>query len=98
MQDLDDSQAEAYVLTSLAESHVGLGHYPSAISNLKRSLRLRRTVGDLEGEIGVLHDLAAIYETLDDPDKAWDVREEAMSKKVELEEAPGVYPVAERSN
>lgn len=97
LQDLDDSQAEAYMLSSLAETYSRLEHYPSALSNLKRSLRLRREVGDLEGEVGVLYDLAEIYEKLENPDKSRHAREEAMSKKAELEVREG-YPVAERSS
>ena len=48
MRDLNDLRAEAYVLTSLAESYAGLGHYPSALSCLRRSLRLRRRIGDMK--------------------------------------------------
>jgi predicted ATPase/DNA-binding SARP family transcriptional activator len=97
LRDLEDSQAEAYVLSSLAETYRRLGHYPSALSQLKRSLRLRRTVGDLEGEICVLHDLAGIYEKLDIPDKSQEVKEEAMSKKTQLETLK-IYPIVERSS
>jgi hypothetical protein len=39
LQGMNDLQAEAYVLSSLAESHSRLGHYPSALSCLRRSLR-----------------------------------------------------------
>jgi tetratricopeptide (TPR) repeat protein len=97
LRDLDDPQAEAYVLSSLAETYRRLGHYPSALSQLKRSLRLRRTVGDLEGEVGVLQNLAEIYEKQDIPDKSQEVKEEAMSKKTQLE-ALKIYPIVERSS
>ncbi len=62
LRDLNDFQAEAYALTSLAESYTWLGHYPSAVSCLRRSLRLRRKIGDEKGEVGVLRDLAEAYE------------------------------------
>lgn len=71
-------------------------HETQSPVHLKRSLRLRRMVGDLEGEIGVLYDLAKIYEKLEDPDKVRGARDEAMSKKAQLEEAQEAYPVAER--
>lgn len=81
MRDLNDLRAEAYVLTSLAESYAGLGHYPSALSCLRRSLRLRRRIGDDEGEVGVLRDLAEVYEALGDAARARACSEEAASKR-----------------
>jgi tetratricopeptide (TPR) repeat protein len=86
-EELSDLQAEAYVLSSLAESHGKLGHYPSALSCLRRSLRLRRKVGDKEGEVGVLYDLARIYENLGDTDRSRACLEEAALKKGTLEQA-----------
>jgi predicted Zn-dependent protease len=84
-EELSDLQAEAYVLSSLAESHGKLGHYPSALSCLRRSLR--RKVGDKEGEVGVLYDLARIYENLGDTDRSRACSEEAALKKGMLEQA-----------
>ena len=71
----------SYVLSSVAESHLGLGHHPSALSCLKRSLRLRRKIGDKEGEAGVLRDLAEVYEDLGDTDLARKARDEVASKE-----------------
>jgi tetratricopeptide (TPR) repeat protein len=86
------------VLSSLAESHLGLGHHPSALSCLKRSLRLRRKVGDKEGEVGVLYDLAKVYENLGDTDLARKAREEAASKEGTSGEAREAVPIVERRN
>jgi hypothetical protein len=56
---------------------------------------LRKKIGDEEGEIGVLQDLAGIHEELGDISHARTYSEEAASKKGALEEtASGV----ERSN
>jgi FimV-like protein len=93
LRDLNDPQTEAYLLSSLAESHRRLKHYPSALSCLRRSLRLRRRIGDEEGEVGVLEDLARTYESVGDSDAARIFLEEAVLKKGTLEEIPG----AERS-
>jgi FimV-like protein len=93
LRELTDRQTEAYVLSSLAESHRRLKHYPSALSCLRRSLRLRRRIGDEEGEVGVLEDLARTYESVGDSDAARIFLEEAVLKKGTLEEIPG----AERS-
>ena len=96
LRDVEDLQAEAYVLSSLAESHLGLGHYPSALSCLKRSLRLRRKIGDKEGEVGVLYDLAKVYEDLEDADLAHKAREEAAFKEGTSGEARKAAPIVER--
>jgi tetratricopeptide (TPR) repeat protein len=84
LRDLNDLQAEAYALTSLAESYTGLGHYPSALSCLRRSLRLRRKIGDEKGEIGVLRDLVEVYEKLGNVERARACSEEAVVKEEAL--------------
>jgi tetratricopeptide (TPR) repeat protein len=81
LRDVDDLQAEAYVLTSMADSHVGLGHYPSALSCFWRSLRLRRKIGDTEGEVEALRDLAKVYEKMGDADRAGASLEVAARKQ-----------------
>jgi tetratricopeptide (TPR) repeat protein len=86
------------MLSSLAESHLGLGHHPSALSCLKRSLRLRSKVGDIEGEVGVLYDLAKVYEDLGDTDLARKAREEAVSKEGKSGEAREAVSTVERKN
>ena len=96
LRGLEDPQAEAYVLSSLAESHEKLGHYPSALSYLKRSLRLRRKIGDREGEVGALYDLARIHENLGDMDRSGDASDEAISKREALEEGRKVISTRER--
>ncbi len=96
LRGLDDPQAEAYVLTSVAESHHALGHHSSALSYLKRSLRLRQRIGDKGGEIGALHDLARVYESLEDTDHARDASEEATSKEVALKEVVRTSSTVER--
>ncbi len=73
-------QADGYVLSSLAQSYRRLGHYPSALSCLRRSLRLRKKIGDEEGEVGVLQDLVEIYEKLGDTGHARVCSEEDASK------------------
>ncbi len=78
--DLQDIQTEAYVLTSLADSYERLGHHKSGLSCLKRSLRLRRKVGDKEGEVGALYDLARVYEKLGDAGRARASLEEVARK------------------
>jgi len=88
--DLQDMQSEAYVLTSLADSYERLGHHKSALSSLRRSLRLRRKVGDKEGEIGTLHDLAWVYEKLGDAGRARASLEEAGRKAEPLEVPSGM--------
>jgi tetratricopeptide (TPR) repeat protein len=98
LRGLEDPQAEAYMLSSLAESHLGLGHRPSALSCLKRSLRLRSKVGDIEGEVGVLYDLAKVYEDLGDTDLARKAREEAVSKEGKSGEAREAVSTVERKN
>ena len=98
LRGVQDLQAEAYVLSSVAESHLGLGHHPSALSCLKRSLRLRRKEGDKEGEVGVLYDLAKVYENLGDKDLARKAREEAASKEGTSGEAREAVPIVERRN
>jgi tetratricopeptide (TPR) repeat protein len=82
--DLEDPQAEAYVLTSLADSYSRLEHYPSALACLKRSLRLRRKMGDKAGEVRVLYALAKVYANLQDPGRAQDASEEAARKEEAL--------------
>jgi tetratricopeptide (TPR) repeat protein len=86
LRNLDDLQAEAYVLSSLAESYGRLEHHPSALSCLRRSLRLRKRIGDKEGEVEVLRDLAKTYEGSGDPDRARACSEEAASKEGTPEE------------
>jgi len=98
LRDVKDLQAEAYVLSSLAESHLGLGHHPSALSCLKRSLRLRRKVGDKEGEVGVLYDLAKVYEDMGDKDHARKARDEAASKEGTSGEAREAISTLKRRN
>jgi predicted Zn-dependent protease len=44
-------------------------------------LRLRRKVGDKEGEAGVLYDLANVYDDLGNKDLARKARKEAASKE-----------------
>ena len=85
-------------VSSLAESHLGLGHRPSALSCLKRSLRLRRKVGDKEGEVGVLYDLANVYEDLGDTDLARKAREEAVFKEGTSGETQEASSSVERKN
>ena len=58
------------LLTSMADGHVGLEDYPSTLSCLQRSLRLRGKIGDMESEVGVLGDLAKVYERLGDENRA----------------------------
>ena len=77
----------------MAESHLRLGHRPSALSCLKRSLCLRRKIGDGEGEVGVLRDLAEVYEDLGNTDLARKAREEAALREEASREA---VPVLER--
>jgi hypothetical protein len=74
-------QAEAYVLSSLAESFSRLDHHSSALSCLKRSLRLRKKIEDKEGEVEVLLDMARVYEDMGDSERAWACSEEAASKE-----------------
>ena len=92
------SPGRSLCTSSLAESHLGLGHHPSALSCLKRSLRLRRKVGDKVGEVGVLYDLAKVYEDLGDKDLARKTREEAASKEGTSGEAREAVSTVERKN
>ena len=64
----------------MAESYRRLEHYPSALSCLRRSLRLRKRIGDREGEVGALFDLAGICESLGQKDRALTCSEEAAWK------------------
>jgi len=57
---------------------------------------LRRKIRDKEGEVGVLQDLAGIYEDLGDTDLARKAREEAASKEGTSEEAWKAVPIVER--
>ncbi len=71
-------------MSSLAESYDGLRYYPSTLSCLKRSLRLRRRVRDNKGEVGVLRSLARVYDKLGDAGRARDASEEAARKEIAL--------------
>jgi tetratricopeptide (TPR) repeat protein len=73
----------------LAESQAALGNYPSALRCLRRSLRLRRKIGDAEGEVGVLRDLAGVYERLGDAERARASLEEAARKQETREVSSG---------
>jgi hypothetical protein len=77
----------------MADSHVWLEDYPRALSCLRRSLRLRGKIGDMESEIGVLRDLAEVYEKLGDTDRARASLEETARKQTTPEEV-----VSGRSN
>ncbi len=68
------------------------------ISCLRRSLRLRRKIGDKEGEVGVLHDLARVYEDLGDADLARKARDEAASKEGTSGDARKAVPIVERKS
>jgi tetratricopeptide (TPR) repeat protein len=83
------------VLKSLAESYGRCGHYSSALSCLRRSLRLRRRIEDEEGEIVVLYDLAKVYNGLGNMEAASASFEQAAQKERELE-ASRTSPGAER--
>ena len=50
---LGDQQAEAYLLASLASSHLCLGEFLEAKACLEASLELRQLLGDAEGEAKV---------------------------------------------
>ncbi len=75
----------ARLVSSLSESYDRLRYYPSALSCLKRSLRLRRKVRDSKGEVGVLRNLARVYDNLGDTGRARDASEEAARKETALE-------------
>ena len=85
LRDLEDPQAEAYVLSSLAESHNKLGQHSSARSCLQNSLRLRRKIGDEKGELGTLRALAKLYVDLGEASRARAFLEEAARKEEALE-------------
>jgi hypothetical protein len=85
LRDLNDPWAEAYVLSSLAASHSKLGQHSRAGSCLQNSLRLRRKIGDEEGELGTLRELAKIYEDLGETSRARAFLEEAAQKNEALE-------------
>ena len=57
---LGDHQAEAYVLTSLASSHLLLGEPLEAKTCLEASLELRQLLGDAEGEAKVFAKLGEL--------------------------------------
>jgi tetratricopeptide (TPR) repeat protein len=80
LRDLDGPQSEAYVLSSLAESYDKLGQHSSARSWLQDSLRLRRKVGDEEGELRALRDLSKVYIDFWDTSRAQVFLEEAGRK------------------
>ena len=61
-------------------------------------MRLRRKVGDKEGEVGVLYDLAKSYEDLGEKDLARKAREEAASKEGTSGEAQEAVYTVERKN
>ena len=75
----------AHLVSSLAESYDRFRYYPSALSCLKRSLRLRRKVRDSKGEVGVLHNLAGIYDDLGDMRRARVASSETARKETALE-------------
>lgn len=81
LHNLEDQRAEAYVLSSLAEGYSKLEHYSSALSCLKRSLRLRERVGDEDGRIGVLWALAEVYENSGDSQRARAWAQETASRE-----------------
>jgi tetratricopeptide (TPR) repeat protein len=85
LKNLEDFQGEAYILSSLAESHNELGRYKSALSCIKRSLRLRRKIGDEEGELKALRYMAEVYEKLGDEARAREASKEAARKEEELQ-------------
>ena len=94
---VEDLQAEAYDLSSMAESYLRRGRHPSTISCLERSLRLRRKIEDGGGEVGVLHDLAEVYEGLGNADLARRARDEAAALREAVSgEAREVTPVSRR--
>ncbi len=75
----------AHLMSSLAESYDGLRYYPSALSCLKRSLRLRRKVRDSKGKVGVLCNLARVYDNLGDTRRVRAASSEAARKETALE-------------
>lgn len=81
LRDLEDPKAEAYLLSSLAERYGKLGHYPSALSCLKRSLRLRKRIGDEEVQVEVLRDLTEVYGSVGDSTRARACSQEIVSKE-----------------
>jgi len=85
LKNLEDFQGEAYILSSLAESHNALGRCKSALSCIKRSLHLRQQIGDQEGELKALRYMAEVYEKLGDEARAWEASKEAARKEEELQ-------------
>ncbi|EOD64034.1 TPR repeat-containing protein [Amycolatopsis vancoresmycina DSM 44592] len=61
---------EAVVEGNLGSAYAGLGDYRRALEHGERDLRIRRRIGDLEGESGALTHLARAWCGLGDFDKA----------------------------
>ena len=58
----------------------------NALTCLKRSALLRQQTGDVRGEAGVLRDMAAVYDSLDDADRARAALREAAQKDALLQD------------
>ena len=87
LRNLGDLQAEAYVLSSLAESYHGFGI-------LSRRPLVPETVAQAapegerrQGRGGVLRNLARVYDNLGDTGRVRDALEEAARKEIALEVA-----------